>query len=133
MSPFQPSPVLLALIVLKSFVYFELLALLALGRTLFGRGPSRLAALVSLGLACLGSYAGLAPMLAPQYGLTGPPLLPALSRLLTWQQGLPALLLASAPLALSAALPSRRLRGIDMLHGLLIATLLALWLAARYS
>lgn len=132
MSPFQPSPVLLALIVLNSFIYFECLALLALGRTAFSRGPARLAALLSLVLASLGIYAGLAPILAPHYGLAELPRLPALSRLLTWQQGLPAQLLASAPLALSAILPGRRLRGIDILHGLLIATLLGLWTAARY-
>ncbi len=132
MTLFEPSPLLIALIVLKSFVYLEVLALLALLRGLFARGPARLAALLSLVLAGCGIYANFAPTLAASYGLSDVPLLPSVSRLLAWQQGLPALLLASAPLALSAALPGRRFRTIDILHMLLIAGLVGLWLAARF-
>lgn len=132
MTPFTPSPVLVALIVLKSFIYLEVLALLALARVVLGGGPARLAALLSLALAAVGLYASLGPALASAQGLAYPPLVPALARALSWQQGIPALLLASAPLALSAGLPGRRFRLIDMLHMLLIAALLGLWLAARF-
>ncbi|MBE9636431.1 hypothetical protein [Salipiger mangrovisoli] len=128
MSPFEPSPLLLALIVFKSFVYLECLALLALTRGLFGRGPSRLAALVTLALAALGILESIAPLYAAAHAS----LLPTLSRFLAWQQGAPALLLASLPLALSAVLPGRRFRAIDILHMILLAALLGLWLAARF-
>lgn len=132
MSFFEPSPLLVAFILFKSFVYLEVLALLALVRGLFARGPSRQAALLSLVLAGVGIYASFAPTLAAGQGLPALPLLPAISRLLTWQQGLPALLLASVPLALSAGLPGRRFRAIDFLHMLLIAALVGLGLAARF-
>ncbi len=126
MSLFEPSPLLLALIVFKSFVYLEVLSILALVRSLFGRGPSRMAAMLSLILAALGIYESIAPVYVHVRSL------PALSRLLAWQQGLPALLLASLPLALSAALPGRRFRLIDVLHIALVAALFGLWLAAGF-
>ena len=54
MTFFEPSPLLLALIFVRTFVYLEVLALLALARGLIARGPARLAALLALLLALAG-------------------------------------------------------------------------------
>ncbi|ANT61017.1 hypothetical protein AYJ57_11965 [Salipiger sp. CCB-MM3] len=128
MSLFEPTPLLLSFILLKSFGYPAVLALLSLLRALVARGPAQLAALPSLLMAALVLYAGLAPALQ----LTQNPLYPPLSHALALSQGLPALLIASAPLALSAFLGGRRWRWIDALHLLLVLALLGLWLATHY-
>ena len=128
MTFFEPSPLLLALIFVRTFVYLEVLALLALARGLIARGPARLAALLALLLA----LAGLALAFAPALNLNQGPVFAMASQAMTRGQGLPALLLASAPLLVSAVLPGRRAAWIDALHVILIGTLLGLWAATRW-
>ncbi|MDU8911242.1 hypothetical protein [Aestuariicoccus sp. MJ-SS9] len=125
MSFLEPSPVFLAFIFAKNFVYPELLALLALARVIGASGPSRWLAALALAAA----LAGVATILAPALGMTGLPVYPRAARVMALGTGMMALLAMTAILALSAVVPGARWRWIDAVHGLALAGLLGLWVA----
>ncbi|MFW2543567.1 hypothetical protein ACN2XU_13050 [Primorskyibacter sp. 2E107] len=127
MSFFEPDPVLLWFLFFKKFVYLEVLALLSFTRILQERGPSRWLALIALILA----LAGVATVFAPAAGLNDGAVYVRAEALLRHGGGLIALLVPSAFLVLSGALKTARARWIDVLHGLLVLTLLGFaWYAA---
>lgn len=120
---FEPSPLLLIFIFVQRFVFFESLAILALLRALVGRSWARLPALATLlicALAIQGAY-------APALGLHGDPLYADIARLRAAAGGMALPLVASSVFALSLALPQRRWRWIDVLHGIGLAGFLGFW------
>ncbi|MBN9889795.1 hypothetical protein [Salipiger abyssi] len=125
---FEPSPVLLAFLVFKRFVFLELIAALALARVIRAAAPARLAALAALLLA----LAGAAVPLAPMAGVTGGPVYGAAARFMALGNGMLPLFLPSAFLALSAYLPGSRMRGLDFAHIALLWILVGLWLASIF-
>jgi hypothetical protein len=121
---FEPSPILLAFLALKTTIYLPVLLMLALLRGIIGAGPARGLALVAVAVAAIGIAARFAP---PLMGLTGGPLAQAAYSVANAGGGMVILLAASLPLALSGVLPVRRWPVIDAVHGLLIAALFVLW------
>lgn len=127
MTLFEPSPVLLAFVFVQRFVFFEVLALLALLRLIVGRGLSRLPALVTLVL-CL---AAILTAFAPALNLQGQPHYPPAARLLALGGGTVLPVVTSAVFATSLLLSARRWRWIDILHLLGLAAFLGLWAFTR--
>ncbi|MDP5366733.1 MAG: hypothetical protein NWT12_10620 [Paracoccaceae bacterium] len=125
---FEPSPVLLAFIAFKASVYLPVVLLLALLRSVLGRGPSRLWAIAAAVIAALGIAARFAP---PLLGLTGGRVAQIAHDIVNAGGGMVILLAASAPLILSRSVPGWRWRGIDALHGVLMAALAVLWYLAQ--
>ncbi|MBU2963670.1 hypothetical protein KO516_23145 [Citreicella sp. C3M06] len=125
---FEPSPLLLAFLIFKRFVFLELIAALALVRVLRASGPSRLAALVALVLAVLGCAVLLAPMAGTPQGA----LYASAARLMAMGSGMIPLLVPSLFLAISAYLPRRDQRGLDFAHIALLWLLIGLWIASRF-
>ena len=125
---FEPSPILLAFLALKTTIYLPVTLLLALLRGLVATGPARLLAMVALLLAVLGIAARVAP---PLLGLTSGPLAQLAYDVANAGGGMVIALAASIPLAMSGVLPGRRWIGIDALHALLIAALFVLWWLAQ--
>jgi hypothetical protein len=121
---FEPSPILLAFLALKTTIYLPALLMLALLRGIIGAGPARGLALVAVAVAAIGIAARFAP---PLMGLTGGPLAQAAYSVANAGGGMVILLAASLPLALSGVVPVRRWPVIDAVHGLLIAALFVLW------
>ncbi|AKO97478.1 hypothetical protein MALG_02314 [Marinovum algicola DG 898] len=125
----QPSPAVMALLSLQTFLYLPLLAILAACRTGAARGPSRWLGLASLALALLGMAAHFGPPLLNLY--TGP--LPRLATLMTKPAGgmmLP--LIASVPLLASGFVAGRAWKWVDWAHVVLLAVLLGLWGYTRF-
>lgn len=122
---FEPSPVLLAFLVFKRFVFLELIAALALARVLTARGASRIVA----GIALLLAVAEAAILLAPVAGTPQGALYPRLAQLMQMGNGMPPLLIPSLFLAISAYLPGKRMRGLDFAHIALLWVLVGLWVA----
>ncbi|EPX81897.1 hypothetical protein [Salipiger mucosus] len=127
MTAFDPHPVLLAFVFVKTFVYLELVAVLALLRLAFSARWSRLAAFLAMGLA----LAGIAITLAPVMNLASHPAYAPAARFMAGGQGMWGLLLPSVPLAASAMLPRPRARWIDLVHALALWGLVGLWIATR--
>jgi hypothetical protein len=125
---FEPSPVLLAYLALKTTIYLPVIALLALLRGVLASGPSRLLAAVALLVALVGMAARFAP---PLLGLSGGALAQAAFALANAGGGMVIALAATVPLALSGVVAGRRWWGIDAVHGLLLAALVGLWWLAR--
>lgn len=123
----EPTPILLAFLIFKRFIFLELVAALALARAMRSGGPSRGAAIVALALAVLGCIV----LLAPVAGLSGGAVAAAAARFMNMGSGLLPLLIPSALLAVSAYLPGSRGRGLDIAHVVLLIVLFGLWLAAR--
>lgn len=123
----EPSPVLLAFIFVQRFVFFEVLAILALLRLIAGpgvaRGPAALTLLIC-GAAILTTF-------APALNLQGHALYPAAARLLALGGGSVVPAIAAAIFATSLLLPSRRWRWIDVVHVLGVAAFAGLWLYTR--
>lgn len=63
MSFFEPSPVLMAFIFAQRFVFFEVLAVLAMLRLIVGQGLARVPAFVTCGLCAAAIFATFAPAL----------------------------------------------------------------------
>ncbi|MCI5111038.1 MAG: hypothetical protein MRY75_10845 [Marivita sp.] len=127
MSFFEPSPVLIAFIFVQRFVFFEVLAVLALLRLVVGGGLARLPA----GLALLISTAAIFASFAPALNLTSAPLYAEIARAQAAGGGVMLPLFASAVFATSLAMPQRRWRWIDVLHLLGLVAYLGLWFATR--
>ncbi|MDX5411825.1 MAG: hypothetical protein LPK02_02125 [Rhodobacterales bacterium] len=127
-SLFEPSPILLAFIVLKTTLYLPAVLLLSLVRAVAAHGASRYLAIAAVLIAALGIAARFAP---PLLGLTGGTVAQVAYGIANAGGGMVVALAASLPLALSAVVPGRRWIGIDALHGLLIAALFVLWWLAQ--
>lgn len=121
---FEPSPILLAFLALKTTVYLPVVMGLALLRVLLGAGPARVLALVALLIAAVGIAARFGPVVM---GMTGGTLAQLGYGIANAGGGMVIALAASVPLALSAVVPGRRWIGLDLLHGLLIGALFLLW------
>jgi hypothetical protein len=121
---FDPSPILLAFLALKTAIYLPAVLILALLRGIIGAGPARALAFVAVAIAAAGIAARFAP---PLLGLTGGPLAQAAYGIANAGGGMVIALAASLPLALSGVLPVRRWPVIDAVHGLLIAARFVLW------
>ncbi len=124
---FEPTPILLAFLLFKRFVFLELVGALALVRVLRARGPARLVAGAALILAVLAC----AVLLAPVAGQPQGALYASAARLMNMGGGMLPLLVPSLLLAISAYLPGRDLRGIDIAHILLLCVLAGLWIASK--
>ncbi|ETX28315.1 hypothetical protein [Roseivivax isoporae] len=122
----DPAPAVLAFLFVKRFVFVEAVTLVALARVLFGRGPARLAAALSV---LLGGAATLA-VFAPALGFAGGAWFGPVARALNLWNGMAVPLVVSAPLVISAVLPgTERSRAVDAAHFVLLAGLLVLWAA----
>ncbi len=128
MNFFEPSPVLIALIFVKRFVFPELLVILALIRCFTARGPSRALAVLTV---LLGAVVILTTF-APALGLTGQSWYGPAARALAHGQGLSVLVALSALFLASAWAPGRRLAVLDWLCGALVLGLLGLWAATMF-
>ena len=92
---FEPSPILLAFLALKTMIYLPALLMLALLRGIIGAGPARGLALVAVAVAAIGIAARFAP---PLMGLTGGPLAQAAYSVANAGGGMVILLAASPKL-----------------------------------
>jgi hypothetical protein len=128
MSFFEPSPVLMAFIFAQRFVFFEVLAVLALLRLIVGQGLARVPAVVTCGICAAAIFATFAPAL----NLQTLPVYAPLARLQSMGGGLLLPLAASAVFATSLVMPQRRWRWIDLVHGVGVFAFLGLWVATRY-
>ncbi|MFA8385612.1 MAG: hypothetical protein ACEPO2_08305 [Pelagibaca sp.] len=127
MSFFEPSPVLLAFIFVQRFVFFEVLAVLALLRAGVGLGLARVPALITL-LICT---AAIAATFAPALNLQDLPVYAPMARLQASGGGMTLPLVASGVFALGLFLPQRRWRWIDWVHVVGVLTFVGLWVATR--
>ena len=127
MTFFEPSPVLIAFIFIQRFVFFEVLALLALLRLIVGRGPSRWPALATLLICAVAIFATFAPAL----NLQSVPFYPDAAQLLALGGGTVLPLITSGVFATSFLFSSRRWRWIDIVHLLGVTAFVGLWIATR--
>lgn len=125
---FEPNPILLAYLALKTTLYLPVILALALIRALIATGPARAMAGVAIAVAVLGIAARFAP---PMIGLSGGTAAKIAYAVANAGGGMIIALVASLPLAISAALPGRRWPVLDALHGLLISALFVMWLLAQ--
>ena len=128
MSFFEPSPVLIAFIFAQRFVFFEVLAVLAMLRLIAGKGLARLPAFVTFGICAAAIFATFAPALNLQTLQVYAPL----ARLQAMGSGLVLPLAASAIFATSLVMPQRRWRWIDLVHMVGVLAFVGLWVATRY-
>jgi hypothetical protein len=127
-SLFEPNPILLVFLALKTTIYLPALLVLALLRALVAKGPARIFAIIAIAVAVLGITARFAP---PLLGLSGGALSQIAYSIANAGGGMVIALAASVPLALSAVLPGRRWFFLDALHGLLVSALFLLWMLAQ--
>lgn len=121
---FAPNVWVLGFLVLKKFLYVEIVALLALIRAFSARGPARWIA----GLAFLVAMTGVAATFGPpMMNIWSGPLYVQSQSVLNAAGGFGAIFAASVVLALSGVVPGRRWPAIDLVHGLLFAVFAALW------
>ena len=119
----QPPPEVAAFLFIKTFVYLELLALLALVRVIVGRGIARWPALITLGLAA----GGVLTIFAPMFGLANTPIYAVSAQYLNEGGGMAALLVPSAVFLICSITPRARWRVIDWIHAAMLVVLLCLW------
>ena len=124
---FEPSPILLAFLALKTTFYLPALLILALLRALGADGPARGMAVLALLVALVGIAARYLP---PLLGLTGGTVAQAAYALANAAGGMALPLLASALMLASGVMAGARWRWIDLLHLLLLTGLCGLWLAS---
>jgi len=124
---FEPSPVLLAFIFVQRFVFFEIMALLAVLRIVVGRGSARIPAFATLLVCGIAVFATFAPAL----NLQTVAFYPHAARLLAMGGGTILPLITSAVFATSFLFPARRWRWIDILHLLGATAFVGLWVATR--
>lgn len=125
---FEPSPILLAFLALKTTLYLPSLMLLALLRSLAATGPARIMALLALLIAAAGLAARLVP---PLIGLDGGTVAQAAYGFADAGGGMAVPLAGSAALAGSGLMRGRTWWGLDLLHGLLLGGLILLWWLAQ--
>lgn len=125
----RPSPAVLALISLQSFIYLPVIVVLSACRAGAARRTARWLALASLLIALIGIASHFGPPLLKLY--TGP--IPLIAGKITKTAGGMALpLVASLPLLISAFAPGCRWRWVDVLHVLALLALVGLWGWTRY-
>jgi hypothetical protein len=127
-SLFEPNPILLAFLAMKTTVYLPALLLLAVVRAFVAKGPARIFAIIAIAVAVLGLAARFGP---PVLGLSGGTLSQIAYDMVNAGGGMAILLAATVPMALSAILPERRWPVLDALHALLVAALFLLWMLAQ--
>lgn len=127
-SLFEPNPILLAFLAMKTTVYLPALLLLAVVRAFVAKGPARVFAIIAIAVAVLGLAARFGP---PVLGLSGGTLSQIAYDMVNAGGGMAILLVATVPMALSAILPERRWPVLDALHALLVAALFLLWMLAQ--
>lgn len=125
-SLFEPPPEVVAFLFVKKFAYLQIIAVLALVRSLIARSLARWLAVFSLLIALTGLAAIYGPAVM---NITSGPLFLQAANIANAAQGLGILFAASAPLALSGMAPGRRWWGIDVIHFLSFAGLFYLWWA----
>ena len=120
----QPDPVILAFIAIKQGVFLLLLLPLAVARSVVGRGPARVAAIVAVALILIGLASRYLPEVLGIYQ-------GALYRIAgAWRAfwgGMGMNIAPSLMLLLSGFLSGSRWRGIDTAHLLLIVVMADLW------
>ena len=127
MTLFEPSPVLIAFIFVQRFVFFEVLAVLALLRLAVGRGLARLPAILTLGICVAAIFVTFAPALNLQTSA----LYTQLAQFLAMGGGTTMTVIASLIFAISLFIAERRWRWIDILHLIGLAAFLGLWVYTR--
>lgn len=127
MTFFEPSPVLLAFIFVQRFLFFEVLAVLALLRLIVGAGLARLPALFVTAICGI----AIATTFAPALNMTSVPFYPEAARLLAMGGGTTLPIIASAVFATCLLIPARRWRWIDIVHLFGVLAYLGLWVATR--
>lgn len=120
----QPSMPVLAFLLLKKFLYLEIIAALALARVFFARRPARWFAVLSFVIAMSGVVATFGP---PFMNVWSGPFYTYSAWLVALGGGYGVIFAASAALAVSGLLPGRRWPLVDLLHGLTFAGFAALW------
>ena len=110
---FEPNPILLAFLALKTTIYLPALLFLACLRALIAKGPARIFAIITVAVAGLGITARFGP---PLLGLSGGTLSQFAYSIANAGGGMVIALAASVPLAVSAVLPGRRWPLLDALH-----------------
>lgn len=125
---FEPNPILLTYLALKTTFYLPVVLLLAVLRALIAKGPARIFALLAVLIALAGIIARFGP---PMLGLSGGSVAQFAYALVNTGGGMAMALAASVPLAISAFAPGRRWPVLDALHGLLVSALFVLWLLAQ--
>lgn len=123
MTFFEPNPVLLAFIFYKKFIFLEALVVISLLRVIGGRGISRWPALAAFLLAA----GGVATVFAPAVGMASGPLYVAAAQAMAEGGGMAALLVPSVMFLVSSLTPRARWRWLDLVHFVLLLTLLGLW------
>lgn len=125
---FEPSPFLLAFLLLKTSVYLPVIAVLGALRALGSSEQARAWGILAIVIATAGLAARFGPGLL---GLTGGTTAQAAYAVANAGGGMVMALAASVPLAVSAVMPGRRWLWVDGLHILLISALFVLWLLAQ--
>ncbi len=112
-------PVAVSFVFFKTYLFLEILAVLALIRVVLGEGLARWPALVALIMA----VGGLVALIAPAEGVSvGPFTIAAVQG-----TGMAALLVPAAVFSVSSVLPRARWRWMDAVHGVMLCLLLGLW------
>ncbi|MFU8864908.1 MAG: hypothetical protein ACNA7O_13415 [Rhodobacterales bacterium] len=125
---FEPNPILLTYLALKTTFYLPVVLLLSLLRAIIAKGPARAFALLAAVIALAGIIARFGP---PLLGMSGGPVAQFAYAVANAGGGMAMALAASVPLAISAFAPGRRWPVLDALHGLLVSALFVLWLLAQ--
>ena len=130
---FEPNYTILTFLMIKTFFYIEVIGALALTRCFVARGPSRLFALGSLGIALLGVAAKYVPPLA---GLTGsePARIASLivnQGVLDAGSGMALPIAVSALFAMSWRAQGRRWWALDALHLCAALCFFGLWVFTK--
>lgn len=123
MSFLEPSPALLTFIFVQRFVFFEVLAVLALLRLIVGQGFARFPTALTLLICTLAIFTTFAPAL----NLQSVPFYPDAARLLASGGGIQLPLITSAIFATCFLFPARRWYWIDVVHLIGLTVFLGLW------
>lgn len=125
---FEPSPLLLAFLLLKTSLYLPAIVVLGGLRALGSSEQARAWGILAVVVAVLGLAARFGPGLL---GFAGGPVAQAASAMTAAGDGMAMAMAGSVPLAVSALMPGRRWLWVDALHILLISALFVLWLLAQ--
>ncbi|KMK67346.1 hypothetical protein [Puniceibacterium sp. IMCC21224] len=125
---FEPNYTVLTFLVVKKFVYLELLVLICMVRGYAATGLSRAIALL-VGLAAAGFVL---ITFAPALTLSAEAWYPPLARVLAHGQGMTVLLSLSAAFGLTGWLAGWRLWLLDWIHAAMLIGLLGLWAATLF-
>lgn len=125
---FEPNPLLLAFLLLKTSLYLPAIAVLGVLRAIGSSEQARAWGILAVVVALLGLAARFGPSLL---GLSGGPVAQTAYAMSAMGGGMVMALAGSVPLAVSALMPGRRWLWVDALHILLVSALFVLWLLAQ--